>query len=119
MEALQELLSRFIELLEEENRLLIQSVKDKDAAQKLLELVTQKESVLKEIVRYNKEELQKHEDLLKRIDELTQRNRALAINNIEFINEIFDAIFSVNAPTQYTKNGSLSAKKEGLFNKKA
>jgi vacuolar-type H+-ATPase subunit I/STV1 len=119
MKRLQELLERFKELLQEENRLLIQSVKDKEASQKILELVNQKEQLLGEIVGYNKEDLEKFRDLLEEIDELSQRNRALAVNNLEFINEIFDAIFSVNAPTQYTKDGNLSSKKEGLFNKKA
>ena len=118
MKRLQELLQEFKRLLEEENRLLIESVRDKEASQKILQIVGQKEKILKEMVGYNKEEFGPFRKLMEEIDELTGRNRALAINNIEFINEIFDAVFSVNAPTQYTKDGSLSSKKEGLFNKK-
>jgi len=117
MKRLQELLQEFKRLLEEENRLLIESVRDKEASQKILQIVGQKEKILKEMVGYNKEEFGPFRKLMEEIDELTGRNRALAINNI-VINEIFDAVFSVNAPTQYTKDGSLSSKKEGLFNKK-
>ncbi len=119
MKRLQELLGEFKALLEEENRLLIESIKDKEASDKILKNVAKKEKVLQEIIGYNKEDLEKFRELLEEIDELSQRNRALALNNIEFINDIFDAVFSASAPTQYTKDGNLSTKKEGLFNKKA
>ncbi len=118
MKNLQELLERFITLLDEERRLLIKSIEDKEASKALLELTDKKDKILKEIFTYDKEELKKYGDYIQKIDELTQRNRALAMNNIEFLNEIFDAIFSHTSPAQYTKEGDIKSKKEGLFNKK-
>ncbi|MRJ03351.1 MAG: hypothetical protein GXO19_06765 [Epsilonproteobacteria bacterium] len=118
METLGQLLDRFETLLEEENRLLVESIKDKGAAQRILELVAQKEKIFKRIADHSRSELLPYKERLELIDELTQRNKALAINNIEFINEIFDAVYSVSAPTQYTKDGSLTTKREGFLNKK-
>ncbi|MRI83787.1 MAG: hypothetical protein C6I00_05130 [Nitratiruptor sp.] len=118
MEKLPELLNRFEGLLQEENRLLIESITSKEAARKILQLVEEKERLLQEIRGWEREQLAQYKELLERIDTLTQRNKALAINNIEFINEIFDAVFSASTPPQYTKDGSLSTKREGFFNKK-
>jgi len=118
MERKREVLNRFLELLKEENRYLIQSIRDKEASAKLLEVVKRKEELLQEILSWEREEVTPFFNELKEIDEWTQRNYSLAINNIEFINEIFDAIYHKDTPAQYTKDGSLSSKKEGLFNKK-
>jgi len=114
----QELLKRFIELLESENRLLIQSVKDRGASDKLMEIVAQKEELLRQILSLEKEDVESYQEELRQIDEWTERNRSLAVNNIEFINEIFDAIYTSNAPTKYTKDGNITTSKEGFFKKK-
>ncbi len=114
----QDLLEKFIELLKNENRLLIESIKDKEASQKLMEIVDSKEELLRQILTLEKEEIEKYQEELRQIDELTERNRSLAVNNIEFINEIFDAIYAANAPTKYTKDGNITKSKEGFFNKK-
>ncbi len=114
-----ELLEKFLSLLEQENRYLIESVNNKEASAKLFAIVEQKEELLKEILALDKEALAPFVQELQKIDELTQRNRALAINNMEFVNEIFDAIYSQYTPTQYTKDGNISQSKEGIFNKKA
>ncbi len=113
-----ELLDRFLELLQEENRLLIQSIKEKKAAADLEEVVRQKEDILRQILALEKEDIEPFSEELAQIDAWTERNRTLAVNNIEFINEIFDAIYAQNAPTQYTKDGMITKKKEGFFNKK-
>ncbi len=115
----QALLRQFIELLKEENRCLIQSINDKKASQELIDTVQKKEELLHQILALEPEDVQPYKEDLEQIDHWTQRNRALAINNIEFINEIFDAIYNKDTPTQYTKDGTISNKKEGFFNKKA
>ncbi len=112
------LLDRFLDLLKEENALLIQSVKDKNAAKKLEEVVAKKEEVLRQILALEREDIEPFADELQEIDAWTERNKTLAVNNIEFINEIFDAIYAQNSPTQYTKDGTISTKKKGFFNKK-
>ncbi|BCD61887.1 hypothetical protein NitYY0826_C0750 [Nitratiruptor sp. YY08-26] len=114
----QELLKDFIELLKEENELLINSVKDKDVSSKLMKVVEQKEKLLHDILALEKEDVEQFTQELRLIDEWTERNRSLAVNNIEFINDIFDAIYAANAPTKYTKDGNISTSKEGFFNKK-
>ncbi len=116
---IQALLREFIELLKEENRYLIQSISDKRASDELIETVRKKEELLRQILALEPEDVKPYLKDLEQIDHWTQRNRALAINNIEFINEIFDAIYSKDTPTQYTKDGTISNKKEGFFNKKA
>ncbi|NPA04088.1 MAG: hypothetical protein GXO61_04420 [Epsilonproteobacteria bacterium] len=118
MERKKEVLKEFIRLLEEENSYIIKSLQEKEASAKLLEIVQKKEELLQEILSWEKEEVKPFLEELRVIDELSQRNYALALNNIEFINEIFDAIYTKDTPTQYTKDGNLSSKKEGLFNKK-
>ena len=90
----QTLLRQFIELLKEENRCLIQSINDKKASQELIDTVQKKEELLRQILALEPEDVQPYKEDLQQIDHWTQRNRALAINNIEFINEIFDAIYS-------------------------
>ncbi len=115
----QALLQKFIELLKEENRYLIQSINDKRASQELIDTVQKKEKLLQQILTLKPEDVKPYVENLEQIDHWIQRNRALAINNIEFINEIFDAIYSKDSPTQYTKDGTISNKKESFFNKKA
>ena len=115
----QELLQNFIELLKEENKYLIESIKNKEISEQLLDVVKRKEKLLYEILSLDKKEVEPFEEELRQIDEWTQRNKSLAINNIEFINDIFDAIYSQNVPTKYTKDGKISTAKEGFFNKKA
>ena len=112
------LLDRFVELLQEENKYIIESIRDKEASQKLLEVIEQKEELLKQILALKKEDIQPFHKELEEIEHWTQRNRALAINNMEFINEVFEAIYSQKSPTQYTKDGTMKSQKEGLFNKK-
>lgn len=115
----QELLQKFIHLLQEENKYLIESIKNKEISKQLLDTVRKKEKLLNEIVSLKKEDVEPYENELRQIDEWTQRNKSLAINNIEFVNEIFDAIYSQKVPTKYTKDGKISTTKEGFFNKKA
>ncbi|SMC09316.1 hypothetical protein [Nitratiruptor tergarcus] len=114
----QELLNQFIEELKKENKLLIESVKEKDASSRLMEIVQRKEEILRQILSLEKEEVEPYQEELQLIDELTERNKSLAVNNIEFINDIFDAIYAANSPTKYTKDGNITTSKEGFFNKK-
>ena len=116
----EKLLQELIWLLEEENRYLIESITNKELSEKLLNIVEKKEELLKEIFALSKEDVKPFKEKLQKIDELSERNSTLAINNIEFINDIFDAIYSKNLPPKYTKEGKISSKpKEGMFKTKA
>ncbi len=112
------LLQRFIDLLKDENRYIIESIKDKTASENLTQTIQKKEELLRQILALDKEEVEPYQEELKKIDEWTQRNKMLALNNMEFINEVFEAIFSQDSPSQYTKDGNITSKKEGFFNKK-
>ncbi len=116
---IQALLQKFIELLKKENDYLIQSINDKEASQKLIEIVQKKEEILQQILALEPKDVEPYKADLAQIDHWTQRNQALAVNNIEFINEIFDAIYGKESATQYTKDGTISNQKKGFFNKKA
>ncbi len=115
----EELLQEFIELLEQENRSLIESIKEKEISQQLLDIVEKKEKLLQKILSLHKEDVEPFKDKLRQIDEWSERNRSLAINNIEFVNDILDAIYSKDLPQKYTKEGKISTTKEGFFRKKA
>ncbi len=119
MKNVEELLKNFLELLKKENRLLIESLRSKEASEELLETIKNKEQVLSEILSLEKKDVEPFEKLLIDIENFTQRNKILANGNIEFINEVFEAIFEENSTKQYTKDGSLETKRETILNKKA
>ncbi len=113
-----QLLHEFIDLLQEENEALIESIKNKEASQRLYKIIDQKERLLQDILSLNKEDIEPFKEELEEIDHWTHRNKMLAVNNMEFINELLEAIYSQGSPSQYTKDGSITSKKEGFFNKK-
>lgn len=119
MKDIEKLLEHFLELLKDENRLLIESIKSKEASDELLKVIEEKEMVLTKILSLDKKDVEPYKNLLIEIEELTNRNKLLANNNIEFINEIFESIFEKNSTKQYTKDGSLEKPRETILNKKA
>ena len=117
MKNIEKILEEFIKLLEDENRLLIESINKKSASDKLLEVVEKKEKTLSTILSFDKKDVAPYRELLKKIDELTQRNKILANSNIEFINELFESIFE-DSTKQYTKDGNLASNSKTILNKK-
>lgn len=113
------ILESYKNLLQKENSLLIKSLQDSAISQELLEVVEKKEDLLKQILGLDPGAVEGFEEELATIDMWMERNRILAIENIEFVNEIFDAIYAKNSSTQYTKDGTIYNKKEHIFNKKA
>lgn len=118
MEKAKKLLEKFLDLLEKENTLLIESIKSKEASNTLLETIEEKEITLTKILKLEKKDVEPYKELLFKIDDLTQRNKLLASNNLEFINDIFEAIYEKNSTTQYTKDGNIEKKRETILNKK-
>ena len=112
------LLDKLIDLLEKENRLLIKTINDTKYSQELIKVLEEKQKALFEISRLEEKDLLPFKEELNKIKSLTDRNMQLAQNNLEFIEEVFEAIFEEESPKQYTKDGEIQTKKEGLFNKK-
>jgi hypothetical protein len=113
-----ELLKQLIELLEKEHTALINTINDEAYSKELIEIVEKKQEVLYRIAETKKEKLLKHKELLEKIEEYSQKNMKIALNNLEFIENLFKAIFNDEETPKYTRNGELESKKEGLINKK-
>ncbi len=116
MENLEKLLDKLIACLEEEKELLINSLKDSKLSEKLMEIVDTKREILLKISQLSREDLEKHQEKLKEIKRLSDINLNLAVNNIQFIDEIFSAIFE--EPQKYDQSGAVKQNQKGLFNKK-
>ncbi|BAF69760.1 hypothetical protein [Nitratiruptor sp. SB155-2] len=115
---IQTILQEIIQLLEQEKELLIVSIKNHEVSNQLEEIIEQKKSVLSKLSLYEEEDIFRYKKELEKIKLLNERNIELAKNNLNFIDSVFEAIFSDEAK-QYTPNGELTTQKEGLVNKKA
>ena len=115
---IEKLLDNLIDKLEEENRLILECLKDKSCAEKLLNIVEEKEKIIKEISTYPKEDILKFEEKLVRIKHLSEENLALSMTNLQFIEDIFEAIFNDEETKTYSIEGSFSKEPKSLINKK-
>ncbi|WP_200763839.1 hypothetical protein [Nitrosophilus alvini] len=118
MKNLESILDKLIELLELENRYLIKTVSDSTLSEELLKTVEEKQKLLSELAAFEKNEIEPYMEKIEKIDELSKRNMSLAQSNLNYIEELFESIFEENSTKQYTKEGEIHSKKEGLFNKK-
>ncbi|MBK3332498.1 hypothetical protein GWK41_05405 [Persephonella atlantica] len=116
MENLESLVEQLIEKLKEEKECLIFSIKDSSYCDKLVEVVEEKRKLLSKISRYNKKDFEGLEEKLQEIKRLSDINLNLAVNNAQFIDELFGAIFE--EPQKYDQSGAVKQNQKGLFNKK-
>ncbi len=116
MKKVNKLLDRLIDKLKEEKELLVKSIKDSKYIEELMDTVEEKREILSELSKYKKEDFKGFEDKLKEIESLGRSNLTLAANNIQFIEEIFSALFE--EPQKYDQTGNVSQEQKGLFNKK-
>ena len=114
----EKLLKQYLTLLEKENRLLIETINNKESTKELQKLLEQKEKTLLKILELSKEEVAPYQDILKRIDEQNSLNKELALNNLEFIGSIFSALFEEKEIKQYNQNGQIKSKQTSFINKK-
>ena len=111
---LKELLAKFKEKLEEENKLLKNPTNPED----IEKIVEEKRLLLADIAEFNKEDFEGLEDFLKEIDALTKKNMFLATNQMQLIEEIFEALLGEENVKQYTPYGEVESKQGGFLNKK-
>ncbi len=116
MENLDVLLDKLIELLKEEKQLLVTSIKDGTLAERLMTVIDNKKEILFKISQFSQEDLEKFEEKLLQIKQLSDINLNLAANNLQFIDELFSAIFE--EPQKYDQSGAVKQNQKGLFNKK-
>lgn len=117
-EEIRDILKNIISLLEEEKKLLILSLKESKFSEDLADIISKKQENISKLSTYEEESVLKFPDELKKIKRLNEENMKLAQNNLKFIESIFESIFEKEETKQYTQNGELKTKKEGLFNKK-
>ena len=115
---IQNILNNIIRLLEEEKKLLIVSLKESKFSEDLKDIISKKQENLAKLSSFEEKDILSFKEELKKIKLLNQENMNLAENNLKFIEGIFEAIFEKEETKQYTQNGEIKSKKEGLFNKK-
>ncbi|WP_281951134.1 hypothetical protein [Nitrosophilus kaiyonis] len=115
---IQNILDNIINLLEEEKKLLIISLKDSKFSEDLKNIISKKQENLSKLASFEEKDILNFEKELKKIKMLNKENMNLAENNLKFIEDVFEAIFEKEETKQYTQNGEIKSKKEGLFNKK-
>lgn len=113
---LESLLDQLVDKLNTEKKLLVQSIKDTKYSKELEQVVEEKRRILSQIAQFSKEDFNGLEDKLLEIKRLSDINLNLAVNNIQFIDEIFSTIF--DQPQKYNQKGSVEKPQKGLFNKK-
>ena len=114
---LHNILQKLIDLLEEERKILITSLKDNNS-EKLLEIIKKKQKILDTLSSIDQAELNNFKKELQQISELNKRNLELTQSNMKFIEHLFEAIFEDEKVKKYSPDGTIQNKKEGLFNKK-
>ena len=101
--------------LEEEKKELLKL----DDPERLLKIIDEKKEVLAKLAEFDKEDFKNYIDLIEEIERLSKRNLSLALNNMNLIDEIFEAIFEQETVKQYSPYGEqVSQPKSGILNKK-
>jgi len=113
---MEEILKALINKLEEEKEYLIKTLTDKSYIDKLINVVEEKRELILKLSQYEVEDLKKYPELVNKLRELSEYNMQLAMNNIQFIEGLFESIFETEKT--YTKDGNVEVKKDSLFNKK-
>ncbi len=113
---IQQLLQQFLELLEKERTLLIESAKDYELAKALDNIRDKKIDLLQQLDQYELKDFKEHQELLEKIEEASDNNAKLALNNMIFIEKMFEAIFEEEK--KYDKSGSISNQSKNIINKK-
>ena len=115
---LEKLLDELIDKLNEEKDLLVLSLKDRKKSEALLKVVEEKKQIIERLSKFSEEEISKFEDKVIQIKKISEENLALALNGIQFIEEIFDAIFEGEEIKTYSSKGDFPKESKGFINKK-
>ncbi len=112
------LLNQLIKKLEEEKQYILLSLKDRSYSDKLIQVVEEKKQIISKLSSLEKKDFEGLEEKLHKIKSLSEENMILALNNIQFIEDIFEAIFKEEETKTYSSEGSFSKETKSLINKK-
>jgi len=107
MDKIEKILKNLINLLEKENKLLINAINDDKAPEEIMKIVEEKQSLLSELANFEAKDFKNLPQTLKekinKIKELTAINKTIVSSNLNLIEEIFQAIFQ--SATTYSSEG--------------
>jgi hypothetical protein len=120
MDKIEKILENLINLLEKENKLLINAINDDKAPEEIMKIVEEKQSLLSELANFEVKDFENLSPTLKekinKIKELTAINQTIASSNLNLIEEIFQAVFQ--SATTYSLEGESKKSSGVLLNKK-
>ncbi|MEZ0323925.1 MAG: hypothetical protein ABWJ98_06435 [Hydrogenothermaceae bacterium] len=116
MEDLDTILEKLKDILEEEKICILNSLKDTSCADRLIEIAQEKRDLLSKLSQFSKEEALEKLNKIEELNTLLNINRELIIQNMMFIEDIFEAIFETTKT--YSPEGSVKSSGQGLINKK-
>jgi len=120
MDKIEKILENLINLLEKENKLLINAINDDKAPEEIMKIVEEKQSLLSELANFEVKDFENLPKTLKekinKIKELTAINQTIASSNLNLIEEIFQAVFQ--SATTYSLEGESKKSSGNLLNKK-
>jgi intracellular sulfur oxidation DsrE/DsrF family protein len=122
MDKIEKILENLINLLEKENKLLINAINDDKAPEEIMKIVEEKQSLLSELANFEVKDFENLSQTLKekikinKIKELTAINQTIASYNLNLIEEIFQAVFQSAAT--YSSEGESKKSSGILLNKK-
>ncbi|NPA54346.1 MAG: DUF1682 domain-containing protein [Aquificae bacterium] len=113
----EEILNKLIKKLEEERSLIVRAIETQEHIEKLTKVINEKQKLLELIKSLNPEELKKYKEKLEMIQKLSKVNMSLALDNLQFIEEVFSIVFN-NETRKYDQSGSITQDSKNFFNKK-
>jgi flagellar biosynthesis/type III secretory pathway chaperone len=120
MDKIEKILENLINLLEKENKLLINAINDDKAPEEIMKIVEEKQSLLSALANFEVKDFENLPRTLKekinKIKELTAINQTIASSNLNLIEEIFQAVFQ--SATTYSSEGESKKSSGSLLNKK-
>ncbi len=113
----EEIFNSLLKKLEEEKNLIIRAIEAQEHIEKLIKVIEEKQKLLEQLKSLKPEEVEKYRGKIEEVKKLSKINMSLALDNLQFIEEIFSVIFK-NETTKYNQTGYIQQEQKSLFNRK-
>ncbi len=116
---MEELLDKLIELLEKEKNLIVNAINSSETTEELNKLLEEKKEVLLKMSQLDEKSINIDENIKEKIEKvklLSKTNEILALSNLNFIEEIFESVFSSHST--YGSEGEVKKIQGNIINKK-
>ncbi len=113
------LLDTLIELLEKEKNLIIKAINSTESTDELNKLIEEKKDILLKISQLDEKNINIDETIKEKIEKirlLSKTNEVLALSNLNFVEEIFESVFS--SFSTYGNEGEIKKIEGNIINKK-